>query len=226
VSLVIQGPGRRGRGVAARTARRPAPELLRRRDLDVLTWIAEQYAARADQLEALIGCGPRTVQRTLARIRAAGLISTRRMLVGEPVWVIPLAAGLRACGSPFSPWQPRLGLLSHVAAVNDVRLHVEHRSPEAEWTCERVLARERGSGEHLPDGLVLLDGQRVAIEVELTVKSRPRTTAILDELARRFDAVLYYCAPAPQRQLSKLAAGGRWPNLGVRELPRPLRCSL
>jgi hypothetical protein len=226
VSLVLHCPGLRGRGVAARTTRSPGPELLRRRDLDLLTWTAEQYAARADQLELLIGCGPRTVQRTLARIRAAGLISTRRLLVGEPVWVMPLAAGLRACGSPFGPWQPRLGLLLHVAAVNDVRLHVEHRSPDAEWTCERVLARERGSGEHLPDGLVLLAGQRVAIEVELTVKSRRRTTTILDELARRFDAVVYYCAPAPHRQLSELAAGARWPNLGVRELPGPVRCSL
>jgi hypothetical protein len=191
----------------------------------MLAWIAEQYAARADQLEPLMGCGPRTVQRLLARLRVASLISTRRLLVGEPAWVIPLAAGLRACGSPFGLWQPRLGLLSHVAAVNDVRLHIERRSPGAEWICERVLARERSAGEHLPDGLVLVDGQRVAIEVELTVKSRRRTTAILDELAGRFDAVVYYCAVAPHRQLSELAGTAGWPKLGVRELPGAERAS-
>jgi hypothetical protein len=190
----------------------------------VVTWVAEQYAARADQLEVLMGCGPRTVQRTLARARAAGLITTRRLLVGEPAWVVPTSVGLRACGSPFGCWQPRLGLLAHVGAVNEVRLHIERRSPDAEWMCERLLARERSSGEHLADGLVLVDGQRVAIEVELTVKSRRRTTAILDELAGRFDAVLYYCAPAPRRQLSELASSGRWPKLGVRELPGPVRC--
>ena len=192
----------------------------------MLAWIAEQYAARADQLEPLLDCGPRTVQRTLARMRTAGLVTTRRLLVGEPTWVIPLAAGLRVCGSPFGTWQPRLGLLSHVATVNDVRLHIERRSPDAEWTCERVLARERRSGEHLPDAVVFLDGQRLAIEVELTVKTRRRITAILDELAGRFDAVLYYCAQPPFRQLSELANGGRWPTLGVRELPDPPRRSL
>jgi hypothetical protein len=226
VSLVLHAAGLRGRDVAPSAARRSGHELLRRRDLDMLVWIAEQYAARADQLEPLMRCSPRTVQRTLARLRAAGLISTRRLLVGEPAWVIPLAAGHRACGSPFGPWHPRLGLLSHVAAVNEVRLHIEHRSPDTEWICERVLARERGSGEHLPDGVVLLDGQRVAVEVELTVKSRRRITAILDELAGRFDAVVYYCAPAPHRQLSELADSGRWPKLGVREIPGPVRRSL
>jgi hypothetical protein len=202
--------------------RRAAPRtepVLRRRDLDLLCWVAEQYAARVDQLEVLLDCGPRTVQRTLARLREEGMLTTRRMLVGEPGWALPTATGLRACGSSFGVWQPRLGLLVHVAAVNDVRLYVQGRSPLAEWVCERTLARERAAGEHLPDGVVLVDGQRVAVEVELTVKSRRRVTAILDELERRFDAVVYFCARAPHRQLDELLASGRWPSLTLRELP-------
>jgi hypothetical protein len=31
--------------------------------------------------------------------------------------------------------------------------------------------------------------------------------------------VLYFCGPGPHRQLTELAATGRWPALGVRELP-------
>jgi hypothetical protein len=31
--------------------------------------------------------------------------------------------------------------------------------------------------------------------------------------------VLYFCAPGPHRQLTELAESGRWPALGVRELP-------
>jgi hypothetical protein len=116
-------------------------------------------------------------------------------------------------------WQPKIGLLAHVAAVNDVRLHIQQRSPDSQWTPERMLARDRRAGEHLPDAVVLADGQRVAIEVELTVKSQRRVTAILDELASRFDAVVYFCAPGPHRQLAQLADSGRWPTLGVRQLP-------
>jgi acetolactate synthase regulatory subunit len=211
------------RGATARpprTIRRAGHETLRTRDLEVLGWLGEQYAARVDQLEVLLGCGPRTVQRSLARLRATGLITTRRLLVGEPAWAIPTRAGLRASGQSFASWAPRIGLLWHFAAVNDVRLHVQQRSAQSEWVCERVLARERRAGEHLPDALVLTEeGQRVAIEVELTVKSQRRIATILDELTGRFDAVLYYCAPAPRRQLTELAHSGRWPTLGVRELP-------
>ena len=208
------------RGIAAGRSDCPGGrETLRRRDLDVLCWLGEQYGARVDQLETLLDCGPRTVQRIIARLRAAGLVTTRRLLVGEPAWVIPTSTGLRAAGQHFAAWQPRIGLLAHVAAVNDVRLYVEARSPESEWVPERLLARERQAGEHLPDGVVITEGRRVAIEVELTVKSQRRVTAILDELTGRFDAVLYFCAPGPHRQLTQLAETGRWP-LGVRELPR------
>jgi len=201
------------------TTRRAEHELLRRRDLDVLAWLGEQYAARVDQLEVLMDCGPRTVERTLARLRGRGLVQTRRLIVGEPAWVLPTTAGLRACGSSFGAWTPRVGLLSHAAAVNDVRLHVQGRSPESEWTPVRVLARDRKAGEHLPDGVVRTDEQRVAIEVELTVKSQRRVTAILDELSNRFDAVVYFCAPAPHRQLTELSESGRWPTLQIRDLP-------
>lgn len=172
---------------------------LRARDLIVLGWLCEQYGARADHLEVLLGSGPRTVQRVLARLRTAGLIETRRLLVGESTWAIPTSAGLRASGQGFGIWHPRVGGLAHVAAVNDVRLHIQARSPGSEWVPERVLSRERERGEHLPDGLVITQGQRVVIEVELTVKSQRRVRLILDELSGRYDTVLYFCAPGPHR---------------------------
>ena len=155
----------RQRGIAPTAPRRGSRETLRTRDLEILVWLGEQYAARVDQLETLLDCGPRTVQRVIARLREHGLITTRRLLVGEAAWVIPTSTGLRATGAGFKTWEPRLGLLAHVAAVNDVRLHVQGRSPGSEWVPERLLARERQPAEHLPDGVVLFDGQRVAIEV-------------------------------------------------------------
>jgi hypothetical protein len=189
------------------------------RDLVLLGWLAEQYAATTDQVGVLLGCGSRSVQRVLARLRDAGLVCTHRVLVGQPAWVTPTRAGLRACGSQYKLWQPKLGVLLHTAAVNDVRLHIQSRSPGSEWVSERALARDRRAGEHLPDGVVVTDGQRVAVEVELTVKSERRVRAILDELTGRFEMVLYYCPPATFRQLSALKDNGHWPTLGVRELP-------
>lgn len=209
------GPGP-GRGV-----RRGGHETLRVRDLELLAWLAEQYGARSDQLDVLLGRGSRTGQRVVARLRAAGLVTSCRLLVGEPAWVIPTAAGLRAAGQGFAVWRPSLGLLAHITTVNDVRLHVQERAPGSEWVAERLLARERQAGEHLPDGVVVSDGRHVAIEVELTIKSHRRLHLILDELTGRYDAVLYFCAPGPHRQLTTAAHTGRWPTLGVRELPQP-----
>jgi hypothetical protein len=216
------GPRPRVRGATAnaRGGRRAGEATLRSRDLEVLAWLGEQYGARVDHLEALLDCGPRTVQRVVSRLREPGLVTTPRLLVGDPAWVIPTSAGLQICTQRFAVWHPRIGLLAHVGAVNDVRLHVQRRSPESEWVPERLLAREREHGEHLPDGVVVTEGRRVAIEVELTVKSQRRVRSILDELSGRFDAVLYFCAPGPHRQLSQLAELAQWPALGVRELPR------
>jgi hypothetical protein len=211
--------GRRALAPRSTTVRRGGHQLLRRRDIEVLGWLAEQYAGRIDHLEVLLDACPRTVQRTLARLRAAGLIQTQRVLVGEPAWVLPTAAGMSACNSGFGAWRPRIGLLNHVATVNDVRLHIQGRAPTTEWIPERVLARDRLAGEHLADGVAITDGRKVAIEAELTLKSRRRINAILDDLTVRYDAVLYFCAPSTHRQLTELAASGRWPTLGVRELP-------
>jgi DNA-binding transcriptional ArsR family regulator len=221
VRRTIPERARGWRAVAPRstTVRRGEHELLRRRDIEVLGWLAEQYAGRTDHLQVLLDAGPRTVQRTLARLRKAGLIRTQRVLVGEPAWVLPTAAGMTACNSGFGIWRPRIGLLNHVAAVNDVRLHVQGRAPATEWIPERVLARDRLAGEHLPDGVAITDGRKVAIEVELTLKSRRRINAILDDLTTRYDAVLYFCAPSTHRQLTELAGTSRCPTLGVRQLP-------
>lgn len=221
VSAPIRAHARRALAPRSTTVRCGGHELLRRRDIEVLGWLAEQYAGRLDHLEVLLDAGPRTVQRTLARLRAAGLIRTQRVLVGEPAWALPTAAGMTACNSGFGAWRPRIGLLNHVAAVNDVRLHIQGRAPATEWIPERVLAREHLAGEHLPDGVAITENRKVAIEVELTLKSRRRITAILDDHNVRFDAVLYFCATSTHRQLTELAASGRWPTLGVRELPRP-----
>jgi hypothetical protein len=203
----------------ARPARGGDHERLRTSDVRLLGWLAEQYGAPASQLEPLLDRGERTVQRTVARLGAAGLVQVVRILVGEGAWVIPTTAGIRTAGYGFPGWRPRVGLLAHVAAVNEVRLHIQSTSPDTEWVSERLLLGERTGGEHLPDGLAIADAQRIAIEVELTVKSRRRTEAILDALSGKFDAVVYFCAPGPHRLLSELEASGRWRRLSVRQLP-------
>jgi hypothetical protein len=197
---------------------------LSRRDLEVLAWIGEQYAIRLDQLELLVGRGERTAQRIAARLRSAGLVDARPLFAGDPAWLWLTSAGARECSTGFQAWEPRLGLLAHVAAVNWVRLYVQDRSPGSEWVCERQLLRERDrQDQHVPDGLVLLDRRSHAVEVELTVKSRARTERILDELSAAHDVVLYFTSRATRAHLERLDGHGRWPRLELRDLEQTIK---
>jgi len=192
------------------------------RDFEALRWVSEQQAARVDQVARAMGRSERTAQRWARRMESQGLIEARRVLGDEPAWTWLTPKGQRVADTGFRPWKMSVGKLHHLAAVNEVRLYVAERSPASEWTCERRLAQERENRtEHLPDAVVHTDGQRHAIEVELTQKASRRMAPILDELARRFDVVLFFCSRPVRRQLEELAATGRWPKLAVRDVPRP-----
>ena len=84
-------------------------------------------------------------------------------------------------------------------------------------------ATSHGSGVGRPrigrDGLVVIDGRAVAVEVELTQKERRRAAGIMGQLVAAHRSVSYFAAPAPRRQLERLAqeiGGGR-----VQVLPLP-----
>jgi hypothetical protein len=207
------------------TRRVPATSGLSDRDLELLAWMGEQYAARLDHLQALTGCSTSNVRWIVARIRAAGFVRTERILTLQPTWVTPTAAGLAVCGLPYAVWTPALARLAHVGAIDDVRLHVQAQRPESQWIPERQLELELAKGDrrerHVPDGVLILEGHSVAIEVELNPKKAEVVEAVLNDHARRLDGILYYCAPQAYRQLTRLKQSGRWPKLEVRELPRP-----
>ena len=112
-------------------------------------------------------------------------------------------------------------MLAHIAAVTDVRLHVA-RPPSgrrrgcASASCTAKLAPTPGGQRHRPDGLVVIDGREVAVEVELTLKRRARIEQIMRELVARYGSVTYFAAPAPRRTLEQIAA-----ELGRRPRPGP-----
>lgn len=198
--------------------------LLRPRDLMVLKWICEQCAARHDHVGALIGLSDKMAYEAETRLCAMGLLRRQRYIVGEPSWLLPTRAGLNMWGEGGGVFTPALNQIAHFAAVNDVRLHLWRQRPEAEWIPERRLRRERseageGRHKHIPDGVLILEGRRVAIEVELHYKGKRATEAVLTGHSRAFDAMMYYCDRLPHTQLTRLEKTGRWPKLAVRTLP-------
>jgi len=195
--------------------------LMRYRDLLVLRWMCEQYAARLDHLEVLSGRGRATVHGLVRSLRAMGFVRTWLILVGEPTWVIPTTGGLRRCGLPYHEMTPRSTHLPYIAAMNEVRLHIQMRSPETLWVSRRELMSGHPKGACVPGALAIFEGREVAIEVRLDTEPTVVVRRRLQRLERRFDAVVCFCAPKPHRQLRNLKKKGEGPRLELRELPNP-----
>lgn len=184
------------------------------RDLTVVCWIGEQYAARLDQLAVKLArltsvptqtpgtLGEDTVYRLVQRWKQAGVADTLVLLRQQPGWVWLTREGLEQMELPYRFWRPKVQGLAHLYAVNQARLWIEKRYPTAIWRSERQLNSERGfsrkqaRGPHRPDAEVEVDGQRIAVEVELSDKVSERLAAILYELARTYAGIWYFCPQA------------------------------
>jgi hypothetical protein len=86
------------------------------------------------------------------------------------------------------------------------------------WICERELREGLGGRPlHLPDGVVVSADDRgkqwrTAVEVEVTRKTEARVAAILRQLLKTYDDVVYRAAPGAAtvvlRAAAALPAGG------------------
>lgn len=187
----------------------------------VLAWIGEQYLAPRDVLGQLLGrasdddaaraAGRVTdtvVDRTLRRWRDLGLAHCQRFIVGETATVWPTRTGLTIAGLGYRASEPSLATLAHRHAVARVRAAIETRDPNITWICERELRDgTRGRQAHLPDGVLITDSGRTAIEVELTPKTEERVRDILGHLFATYDRVVYYATP---RAATVVRKAGHW----------------
>lgn len=180
------------------------------RDLRVLSWIAEQYAARFDQVQDLLGLeggrgargageiGASAARQVIARWQRAGWVIQRKIFADEPAWLWPTARLLRRLGLPYKADEPSIVRLDHIFAVNEVRLSIQDVWPDYQWISERhmrtAIPYEKGASlPHMPDGKLITDrGTVIVVEVELTPKHGTELVAILEELAGTYEVVWYF----------------------------------
>lgn len=172
------------------------------RDLYILRWVGEQFAIRLDHLKSLVewyggeAISESNVKRLVTRWQQAGWVEKQKLLAGKPQWLWLSKAGLETFGLDLPYWTPSIARLNHLYHVNAVRLWVDARSErQAVWKSERVVNQQRKDKgkKHLVDGEVLYQGVNIAVEVELTQKSRQRLDSILQELQADYDNVWYFC---------------------------------
>ena len=186
---------------------------LTERDLKILQWIGEQYAARLDQIQILMAqfgevptkqagiVSISTVEQKIRKWQFMKLVERKKILFGQPAWLWLSKTGLRLLEIPYRYLEPSYTTLEHIAIVNQVRFYVEARQAikgnVVTWRSERRLRYEYGrdekqKGRHIADAELATDKGTVAIEVELGQKSHGRTLHILSELAINYPTVWYF----------------------------------
>jgi hypothetical protein len=180
------------------------------RDMYILNWVGEMYAASVDHL-CVLGAlksedgfaqsqgklGGSAIKNLYRRWSQAGWIEKQKLLAGKPPWIWLSRRGLQHIGLAYPYREPSLGRLKHIHCVNAVRLYVERKLGDAaQWVSERDInqARKEAGKKHLVDGEVIYQGIRIAVEVELNRKSHKRLASILNELKRDYQAIWYFAA--------------------------------
>lgn len=175
-----------------------------RRDQYCLAWIAEQYAARGDQIRRLLSRFPdpqrpfkeeliaqTTVRDQIARWRRAGWIEYRRVLADQPgfAWVSRRGLQLVDLDDIYTARVPASVRLDHIYAINQVRLWMDERftwKSERRYRCEQDARKGKDIGP-LPDGIVTTRQGRIAVEVEISAKKPKEVEAKLARLLRRYE---------------------------------------
>lgn len=189
-----------------------------------LRFISEQVAVPLDQLAEYLGVYVSDARRVAEDFEALGWTRNKRFVVGDQAWVWLRQGGAAASGTGFGAKPPGVKGLTHRRAINEVRLMLERRAPEGRWVCERQLHRERirrkrrDRAAHIPDGVLEIDGERHAIEVELTRKSREEMRSILESHSARYDLIVYFCTPQTKRHLERMEWAMDNPKLVLRDV--------
>jgi|SRR5579871_2310053 len=174
-----------------------------KRDLYCIQWIADQYAARGDQIQQLLTRYPdpqhpfqgkyaseSTTREQISRWVRAGWVVYRRVLATGPGWAYVTRVGLHLVGlhEDYTARPPSPYRLEHIYAVNQVRLWMDEELHYL-WRSERryraMLTLEKGeSSGPIPDALIRVDDVWVAVEVQLSELKLKEWERKLNELVR------------------------------------------
>ena len=175
------------------------------------------------QIARLIGRSLHTARSLRDRWKRARWVASGQLAVEAPSFVWLTGRGRAVAQSPYRVWQANPGLALHIKAVTEIRLLLEHELRLGEWECERAtaqrLAQPGGRREHLPDAVLHVDDAKIAVEVELTLKSRARLGAIVDELSQDYEHVWYFAPERLAPALGEVAAAAVYSNVSVYRYP-------
>lgn len=197
------------------------------RDQELVRLIGRHGAMQIEQVQRAMGAGRSATYRRFAYCEAAGLVE-RLSIPGVGPVLHATREGIRYAGLPLPVAKVSAGTVTHMLRCTSVAIRAgEHFGHEAILTEREIAAAEafeeqpvasvevgaytRAPRKHRADLAVLREKGTIAIEVELTPKSRRRLEGIIEAwcAAALGDGDLvevhYLCAPGQTRNAVKRA---------------------
>jgi hypothetical protein len=187
-------------------------------DLQTLCFIGEQYAARLDQIQRLLGsqAGPRAqtpgmfsesaARVWVSRMKAIEAVEMEKPYRAQPGYLWLRSVSLRLVELDFQYLKLAVSTLGHLYWCNQVRLFLAERRPHDVWRSERFLRREHAQATKekrpnpdLPDAHLFTQRGPLAIEVELTDKHQVRLNEVVKKWANAYYTTWYFCSAETRR---------------------------
>ena len=161
--------------------------ILQKRDSDILRWINGFGFASAEQVQAFMKVGKTACYVRLKKLVDGGYLTRERILHGQARIHKVTKKGVLASGDAVLPLKyVNLGTFRHDFKLIDLAIILERETGGSFQPDRRIRHDEGLSGVgqlgHIADGLLTIGQDKpIAIELELTVKSRARLNSIIHE---------------------------------------------
>lgn len=178
------------------------------RDRQLLRWMNANGFVTINHIMARLGIAQTTAYIRMKKLVDASYCKHDAYFVGEPGLYRVSEKGVHVSGSALPPLKSiAQGSYYHDLIVTTLSLKLMTHY-QAQFIPERVLRHDDnqevfGKTGHTADGVLLHDNKRIAIEVELSKKSKRRLSSIIHHYMKCFEMkeVWYFCGNSEVKRL-------------------------
>ena len=200
--------------------------IFQERDIEILQWVNGFGFASADQIRQFMKVGNTAAYVRIKKLVEGGYLSRERILHGQARIHKVTKKGILASGDAVLPLKyVNLGTFRHDFKLVDLGLMLEEQTGGSFQPDRRIRHDEGLSGVgqlgHIADGYLHMgEDKPIAIELELSVKSRTRIQSIINGYGGNLGVkeVWYYTDQMNVVRAIEKAAHG-FPFIKVRKIP-------
>jgi hypothetical protein len=184
--------------------------------------IAEQLAIPLDQFARFIQRDQAAAQLVADHLEEAGYVCQGLGPVGQGPWLWVTRPAVRIAETGLKYVVPGMLTVAELRALNEARLFIQERDPDAVWWSKRIL-RRGNTGAIGPAGLVRSGNREYAVEIEPNSRNH---TKLVDKYERRCAEykrenrdVVVLCPSRHVELFTELKEQHGWENFSVEACP-------